>query len=638
MDQQPNMRLMMGRKQNQTSTRQEHRFVAFAMLLVLFLSLSLAHWLSQYRTSHVQKFDDADWQTKDLFVDVDWVDHSLDSLNFKLPSDWKQVKKTEPTSTFGVVNEAFFALEQPPYSQLHLMQLDVGLVRDPQAMLYAAIKQSVSTTDLETFSEVRQWARRHGNRLTRRLLAVSKTHGIVVLHHLYFWTHDGRTYWAFYARTQQTRSIDSQALKQFDQQQNALGQLAEDTRFTLATSRQLSESLLGDSTSLAKWHATCDRKFPGSVLLYSDKLGDFCIVRLARSALIDPKAVEKNLAWQFEMTMKRKIQARDLEYKPLPDQTSWWTLHYPAAKDIGIGPEPMSRDVHIIQMPQANAWVLEVAGPAVTVKQMAQLIPDLIGDLTVDPEALLMQDQALALGQSIAEHAPVYLKKVIQTGQEFSTMSTGNKLFAYTFGQVTRQDNSARGNVRFVYPASQMKDTFFSYRWQLDWGKSEFFLQTTTQERGGKVQTKKIEMSKHQIVGLSDTHEFETKVEHVPWPVLDDHWPVKWAEQKGLLNQWFLMRLVSGVAPPQLHWIYMTSSVQGYRVIRRPIDAVDAIVYSLDHHGQFLRVDGFKYHAYPTGAQAVLVQRITAEDVYNQWPAYKKIVEDWITKDASTDQ
>ncbi|MBL4702664.1 MAG: hypothetical protein JKX85_15570 [Phycisphaeraceae bacterium] len=631
------MRLIMGQQVTKPSTHQERRAVAGTMLLVLIISLAAAQWLSHYRSGVSQERYEPDLDDQSRFAEL--TVHHIDSLKLQLPPSWKQVSESQLTQTMGVISESFFTLNQPPYNQLHVMQLDVGHVQDPQSALYAAIRQGVNQHDLASLSIVHQWARRRGNRMVRRLLAVSRTDGQLVLHHLMIWTHDGRNYWAFYAsRREPSLNVDPKRMSNFDKLHTSIALLAADTRFKLVTPEDMADRMLGFSESLAANHATCDANAPGAVLLYPDSLDDFCIVRVARSAHQDQAELKQALTWQFQASMHRKPEATELTQNTTLSYTNLWSLHFPADSDIGIGPQPLSRDLHVIEQARAMPLIFEVIGQVDAVKAVVDLLPQLASTMDMMPEHFTQQREALEQGLKVVSQTVGHLKNVVKSEQVFYTIAIANKKIGYQLEQITRlTQETAQSDIQVVFPSQKNKSAIVDHHWAIDWKNESFTSDTVEHPFEGNLTQRRLHITPSNIVCQADALAFNLNVSDIPWPVAEDNWPVDWIKQQRLLNRWLLISTVSASKPPILNWVYIQQVAEGYHLLRRPVYGLDTHVFLLDARGRFVSLNGFDLDVRSTGALAITVQRVTLEDVYNQWPTDKPSIQKWIKEHAQMD-
>ena len=631
------MRLIMGHQINKPSTHQERRAVAGTMLLVLMISLAGAQWLSHYRQGVSQERYEPNLDDQSQFVEL--TIHRIDSLKLQLPPSWKQVPESPLTLSMGVIRESFFTLNQPPYNQLHVMQLDAGHVQDPQSALYAAIRQSVNQHDMASLSVAHQWARRRGNRMVRRLLAVSRTEGQLVLHHLMIWTHDGRNYWAFYtSRREPSLNVDPTRMSNFDKLHTSIALLAADTRFKLVMPKDMTDRMLGFSESLSANHATYDAKSLGAVLLYPDSLDDFCIVRVARSAHQNDADRKQALSWQFQATMHRKPDATELMQNTNLSHTNLWSLHFPADRDIGIGPQPLSRDLHVFERSEAMPLIFEVVGQVDAVKAVVDLLPELAGTMDTMPEHFTPQREALEQGRNLVNQTVGHLKKVVKTEQCFYTIAIANKKIGYQLEQIIRLTQAtAQSDIQVVFPSQNNQAGIVDHHWAINWADESFTSDTVEHALAGRLTQRRLKMTPGNVVCQADVLAFNLNVSDILWPVAEDHWPVDWIKQQGLLNRWLLIFTVSASKPPILNWVNIQQAGEGYRLQRRPVYSLDTHVFLLDARGSFVSLNGFDQDARSTGALAITVQRVPLEDVYNQWPTDKPSIQKWIKEHAQMD-
>lgn len=633
-----NMRRIMGNKITSTSTRQEHRTVAGAMLLVLILSLVCAQWLSHYRSTISKHRFSPDLDERELFADL--KTHKIDTLKLQLPPHWKQLPRQDSDTYPGVVQEVSFVSGEAPETKLHVFELNVGQTQDPQSIVYAGIRQAIATRDLSTLTIAHEWANRRANRMQRRMLAVSRADGHPVFHHLMIWSHDGRSYWVFYTSEISTElSVNSARLARFDKYASSLAMLAQDTRFTLATAEDCANRQLGFSEALSDVYATCDPQSPSTLLLYPDVLDGFYVIRVARSAQLDTTSLEQALNWQFQATMRRMpTDAQRVKDQTLPD-TDWYTLHYPTEKDMGIGPEPLSRDVHVIRPPEGVTLTVEVTGHADVVKQIATRIGKLVEPLSKMAGDFASENDARQRGRQLVDHAIDHLDHAIHSERNLYTIAMANQLVGYQLETITREDKQwASGSVHLVFP-SPNTDASIDHHWKIDFAQRSFISATEDQTSDGKIKKRSLAIASGQINCHSDKLEYEvTGATDIPWPVSEDYWPVKWLTDQDMLGKWMLVRTVYSTSPPTWHWVILEKTSQGYRVLRRPIFCVDTNVYMLDEKGNFMSLDGYDFEAAAHSTFALSVHRVDADTVYNHWPAKKSDIAKWITDHETSDR
>lgn len=630
------MRRIMGNRKTLTSTRQEHRTVAGAMLLVLILSLVCAQWLSHYRGTISRERFVPELDGKEQFVEL--VTHHIDTLKIQLPPRW-ELQPQQNTDTFpGILHDAMFTPSNSPGTHLHVFELNAGQTQDPQSVIYAGIRHAISASDLSTLTIAHQWASRRANRMQRRMLAVSRSGGYPVFHHLMIWTHDGRSYWVFYtSQTSSERSVNTASLARFDKVASSLAMLAQDTRFTLATAADCAGRQFGFSAKLSDVYATCDAQSPSSLLLYPEVVDGFCVIRVARAASLDTPTVQQTLSWQFEATMRRKPVADELVMNQSLADTDWLTLHYPADKDMGIGPEPMSRDVHVFEPRDGIALTFEVTGTPEAVKQVSTLIPQLAQPLTQAMPSY--EPDARKAGRRVVDHAVEHLDHTIGMEKNVYSITIADQLMGYQLEAITRPDQlHAQGTVHIVFPGINGGQAFIDHHWKIDFAKLSFVSATEDHTSDGTIKKRSLAMSGGQIVCESDTLNYSiVDAEDIPWPVSEDYWPVEWMTQKGLLEKWLLIRTVYSASPPMWYWVTLQQTDKGYRVLRRPIYSVDTNVYELDDKGNFIALTGYDFEAAAHSTLSLSVHRVDIETVYNQWPTRKSDIAKWIKDHETSD-
>lgn len=626
------MRRTMGNKSTSTSTRQEHRTVAGAMLLVLILSLVCAQWLSHYRISVSQERFEPD--ITNALEQVELTTHDVDTLKLQLPGNWKQQGRTQLGTSPGVVREAMFVDETSMADTLHVFELDAGQTQDPQAVVYASIRHAVDTGDLPSLSIAHQWGSRRSNRMIRRLLAISRTDGSPVLHHLMIWTHDGRYYWVFYARQEYPgQRFEMSNLIRFDKLHTPISLLAQDTRYSLATPADCATRQLGYSASLTDDYATCDPRSPGTVLLYPDTLDGFCVIRVSRSAQMPDEQLGQTLAWQFEGTMHRQPDDNELIHNESQPDTNWWTLQYPAEKDMGIGPEPLSRMVHVITLPEAASLTVEVTGNVDSVKQASSMLLKIIKPLATLPGYADAEQTALQTGSKLVDYSLKHLKTAVKNESNVYRIRIANQPVGYQLESITREDEDhAHSQVHIVFPATGKVDAYIDHVWTIDFAQNHYTSVTQDHNANGSVYKRSLSMMGQNVICESDILGYaDDQGADIPWPVAEDYWPVTWMTQQDMLDQWMLIRTAYAGTPPALHWVRLQAHDEGYRLLRRPIHCVDSSVYELDAQGNFLSLDGYDFTAGPTSSVSLSVDRVKPSSVYNQWPAHKTSILKWIS-------
>lgn len=626
----------MGKQSTSTSTRQEHRTVAGAMLLVLILSLVCAQWLSHYRAGISEDRFEPDFDIQEKLDQL--KHHAVDTLDLQLPEDWQPQSPVQTSDVPGVRHESHFIDVRQKDTRLHVFELDAGQTQGPQAVIYAAIRHAVGTADVSSLSVAHQWASRQGNRMQRRLLAISRTDGVSVLHHLLIWTHDGRRYWVFYTRhAAPGQAMNSAALARFDKIQTAIALLAQDNRFELTTPEACRQRQLGYTANLSDWYATCDTQSPGVVLLYPDSMDGFCVIRVARSVSLDDATIKQYLSWQFQGTMKRKPTDKELIKVDGLANTTWHRLQYPVDKDYGVGPEPLSRQVHIIEPHGQAALVIEVTGEVDSVQSVDEYLPDIAAMLAQTSDALAGQMSAIERGKQWVAYAPQHLKQTIKDELNVYAVHMADQWVGYQLESIKREsDNLASSFVHVVFPSAK-GDSKIDHFWEVDFDKQVYHSATQEKIAEGKDTHQSLKMSDGKIVCESNVLDFtDENAADIPWPINEDFWPVDWFTQQGWLDQWLLVRTAYTASPPILHWVRLEKTTLGYRLLRRPVVCLDTNQYRFDDQGHFEALDGFDFEAGQSSTLSLSVQRVNVNQVYNQWPGHQKAIAQWIKDHEST--
>jgi hypothetical protein len=431
--------------------------------------------------------------------------------------------------------------------------------------------------------------------------------------------------------------MSSATLARFDKIQTAIALLAEDKRFELVTPDACKQRLLGYSANLSDWYATCDDQSPGMVLLYPDAMDGFCVIRVARAASLDDEQLRQYLTWHFQGTIKRKPTEKELVEHQTQSNTTWFSLQFPVDKDRGVGPEPISRQVHIIEPHGQAALLIEVTGETESVEKARQLIPDIPALLAGVPDALQNQLLAIDRGKQWVTYSQTHLKQTIHDELNVYAIHMADQWVGYQLESIKREsDDLASSFVHVVFPSHQ-GDSKIDHFWEADFDKQVY--QSATQEKYGqdKVVDRTLKMADGRIVCESEKLGFEDDhADDIPWPINEDFWPVDWFVKQGWLDQWLLIRAAYTASPPMLHWVKLERNEQGYRLLRRPAICADTNQYQFDVQGQFKSLHGFDFEAGQSSTLSLSVQRIDVNQVYNHWPTHEKAIAQWIKDHEST--
>ncbi|HAI10671.1 MAG TPA: hypothetical protein DCM28_03140 [Phycisphaerales bacterium] len=365
----------------------------------------------------------------------------------------------------------------------------------------------------------------------------------------------------------------------------------------------------------------------------------FCIIRVARSAASNDEQLREALAWQFQATMRRKPAKHELTKDDTLEQSQWFTLHYPVDKDMGIGPEPLSRDVHVIRLGQGATLTVQVTGMVDAVKLAATHLPQLVGTLGEVSGDTTSENQARQRGQSLVDHSTEHLKNVIQPERNFYTIGIANQPVGYQLESILRdQTQQASGSVHIVFPSTRGHASI-DHQWQVDFDKRSFESATEEHSADGSVKKRSLSINNGRVICTSDQMSYDlTDADQIPWPISEDYWPVDWMADQQLLDQWMLIRTAYSASPPAWHWVNVQKTSKGFRVMRRPILSVDTNVYTLDEQGQFVSLEGYDFEAAAHSTLALSVQRVPADVVYNHWPKQKNDIAKWIKDHETTNR
>jgi hypothetical protein len=300
---------------------------------------------------------------------------------------------------------------------------------------------------------------------------------------------------------------------------------------------------------------------------------------------------------------------------------------------MGVGPEPLARDVHLICLPGKAALTVEVVGLMDAVKQAATILPQIIEPISDVQQSTQQEQTARKLGTQWVDHSQAYLQSVIKTQMNMYIYEIAAIPVGYQLEHINRVSALlARSQVKVVFP-HEAGDTIKVHQWQIDWDKRSFASSTIDHHPDGSTTAQTLEMSEQKVVSQSDQLAFAADhASDIPWPVTEDQWPVQWMVQQNMLDQWMLIRTAYTASPPVLNWVCLQKAEKGYRVLRRPVQCVDANIFLFDDDGNFESLQGFDNEAGATSTLALRVQRVDAKDVYNQWPTHVKPIEQW-TKD-----